>query len=86
MKSVDLAAHQVGIDEILRLAEGQNLLVHTGAGKMFVVAEVSPDDTNDDFAHEVALTRQNPALRQLLRERSAKPGKYSLAQVREKRA
>jgi hypothetical protein len=79
MKSVDLATGHPSIDEILRLAERQNLLVHTGEGKVFLVAEVGAEDTDDDFAHEVALTRQNQAVRQLLRERSAEAGKYSIA-------
>lgn len=47
-------------------------------------AEIEPDETEDDFANEVALTRQNTALRALLAERSKEPGKYSLEQVREK--
>jgi hypothetical protein len=84
MKTVDLSAKQASIDEILRLAERQNLLVRTGEGKVFLVAEVDPDDTEDDFAHEVALSRQNRALRELLSQRSAEAGKYSIAQAREK--
>jgi len=84
MKNVDLVAEQCGIDEILRLAEQQNLLVRTAEGKVFIVAEVGSGDADDDFAHEAALTRQNQALRQLLSERSAEAGRYSIAQARER--
>ena len=38
----------------------------------------------DDFAEEVALSRGNRALRELLAERSREPGRYTLEQVREK--
>lgn len=54
-------------------------------GKVFVIAEVDSTDADaDDFAHEVALTRQNAALRELLAERSREPGKYTTDQVRQK--
>ena len=42
------------------------------------------DEAEDDFAQEVALTRGNKALRELLAERSREPGRYTLDQVREK--
>lgn len=84
MTTIDLTDKPTSIDDILRLAERQSLFVRTREGKVFLVAEVGPDDTDDDFDHEVALTRENQALRQLLRERSAEAGKYSIAQVREK--
>jgi hypothetical protein len=49
------------------------------------MAEVDSDNLEgDDFAHEIALTRQNAALRELLAERSREPGKYSTEQVRQK--
>lgn len=42
----------------------------------------APEGGDDDFAHEVALTRANLALRKLLRERSKEPAAYSLSEVR----
>jgi len=49
-------------------------------------ADFTPDaeDAEDDFAQEVALTRQNAALREVLAERSKEPGAYTLEQVRQK--
>ena len=84
MKTIDLATNQASIEDIFQLAEHQNLFVRTPDGKVFIVAEVDPDDTEDDFAHEVALTRQNAALRELLAERSKESGTYTLDQVRQK--
>lgn len=84
MKTIDLATDQASIEDIFQLAERQNLFVRTPDGKVFIVAEVDADDTEDDFAHEVALTRQNTALREILAERSNEPGSYTLDQVRQK--
>jgi hypothetical protein len=84
MKTIDLATEKAGIDEILHLAEDQNLFVRAADGKVFVVAEVDTDDIRDDFANELALTRHNQALRELLAERSQEPGKYTTDQVRQK--
>jgi len=39
---------------------------------------------DEDFADEVARTRQNAALMQLLRERSQEQTRYSAKQVRER--
>ena len=84
MKTIDLTTERAGIEDILHLAEHQNLLVRTTDGKVFVVAEVDAADVEDDFAHEVALTRHNQALRELLADRSREPGKYTMDQVRQK--
>jgi hypothetical protein len=84
VKTIDLATDQASIEDIFQLAERQNLFVRTPDGKVFIVAEVDADDTKDDFAQEVALTRQNSALREILAERSKEPGSYTLDQVRQK--
>ena len=84
MKTIDLATDHASIEDILQLAEQQQLFVRAPDGKVFVVAEVEADDAEDDFAHEVALTRQNRALREFLAERSKEPGKYTLDQARQK--
>jgi hypothetical protein len=84
MKTVDLTAKPASIEEILRLAEQQNLLVRTAEGRVFVVAEVDRGEADDDFAQEVAVGRHNQALRQLLNERSAEPGTQTISQVRER--
>lgn len=84
MKTIDLATDQTSIEDIFQLAEHQHLFVRTPDGKVFLVTEVEDEEADDDFADEVALTRQNAALRQLLAERSKEPGKYTLDEVRQK--
>jgi hypothetical protein len=84
MKTIDLATDQTSIADIFQLAEHQHLFVRTPDGKVFLVTEVEDEEVADDFADEVALTRQNAALRELLTERSKEPGKYTLDEVRQK--
>jgi len=84
MKTIDLATDHTSIEDIFQLAEHQHLFVRTPDGKVFLVTEVEVEEVDDDFADEVALTRQNAALRELLAERSKEPGKYTLDQVRQK--
>jgi hypothetical protein len=83
VRTVDLASDETSREEIFQLAEEQNLLVRTAAGKLFIVAEVGDAET-DDFADEVARTRNNPELRQLLAERSREPGVLNIDEVRQK--
>lgn len=84
MKTIDLATEHASIEDIFQLAERHSLFIRTPDGKVFIVAEIEADDVEDDFAHEVALTRQNSALRELLAERSSEPGMYTIDQVRQK--
>ena len=84
MKTIDLAPDQTSIEHIFQLAEHQQLFVRTPDGKVFLVTEVEDEDAADDFTDEIALTRQNAALRELLAERSKEPSKYTLDEVRQK--
>ncbi|HWB10584.1 MAG TPA: hypothetical protein VG826_15245 [Pirellulales bacterium] len=83
MKTIDLSSDETTKEEIFQLAEEHNVLVRTAAGKLFVVAEVGGVDA-DDFADEVARTRNHPELRQLLAERSQEPGVQGIDEVRQK--
>jgi hypothetical protein len=82
MKTIDVGA-AAKIDEILRLAEREDLIVRSADGKTFVIAEIKGSRTAGDFAHEVALTRRNETLRELLAERSREAGVYTLDEVRQ---
>lgn len=85
MKMIDLANADVTIAHILSLAEQESVLIRTASGKAFVVAEVPAHDASeDDFAHEVPLTRVSPPLRELLCARSNEPAAYTLTEVRQK--
>ena len=85
MKTINLIAAPPRTEDMLQLAEGDSLVVRTPKGKTFLIAEMEHgDEAKDDFGQEVALTRGNKALRELLAERSREPGRYSLEEVREK--
>jgi len=84
VKTIDLATEQASIDEIWHLAERGPLVVRTAEGKVFAIAELTEGEGDDEFSHEIALTRHNAALRSLLAERSREPGKYTIEEVRER--
>jgi hypothetical protein len=85
MKTINLRAAPPRTEDVLQLAEGDSLIVRTPNGKAFLIAEMDQgDEAADDFAQELALTRGNKALRELLAERSREPGRYTLEEVREK--
>lgn len=48
------------------------------------MAEVVEEGPQDDLSDEIALTRKNVALRQLLAERSREAGVYTIDEAREK--
>jgi hypothetical protein len=76
MKAIDLANSSPSLSEVLELAGEENIVLRTLEGRTFVLAEI------DDFAEEVALTRQNEALMQLLDSRSKEETTFTLDQVR----
>jgi hypothetical protein len=77
MKTIDLTGEVPSLQDLLRLASEDNLILRAGDGKEFLLAEV------DEFEHEVALTRQNKELMALLEERSSAGQTFTLEQVRE---
>jgi hypothetical protein len=60
------------------------VLLRLPNGKVFLLTSVADTVEEEDFADEVARTRQNAALMQLLRERSQEQTRYSAQQVRER--
>ena len=47
MKTIELAADTPSLPELIELASGENIIIHTPQGKRFVLAEL------DDFELEV---------------------------------
>jgi hypothetical protein len=78
MIAIDLSRNSPTLAEILELASQDNVVIRTVEGRRFVLAEI------DDFAEEIAATRANRELMNLLEKRSKEPGKYSLSQTRER--
>ncbi|NJL46322.1 MAG: hypothetical protein HC929_00915 [Leptolyngbyaceae cyanobacterium SM2_5_2] len=63
MKTVPLIDVLAPLADLLEQAQEEALILQTPDGKEFILAAL------DDFAHEVELTRQNPALMALLDRR-----------------
>lgn len=78
MKAIDLGAAAPNLDELLRLAAKENVILRTPDGKEFVLAEL------DDLDREIELINQNDGLTQLLAERSRGRAIHSSKQVKEK--
>lgn len=85
MKTIELTMVAQPVEELLDLASVEEVLLRLPNGKVFLLAAVSEAATDDDdFGDEVARTRQNAALMDLLRERSHEQTRYSAQQVRER--
>jgi hypothetical protein len=69
MKTVDLAVVAEPVEALLQLATDDGILIRLPDGKIYFLTAV-PDDEADDFADEVARTRQNSALMTLLDARA----------------
>ena len=85
MRTIELTTIAQPVEELLDLADAEGVLLRLPNGKVFLltsVMDIAEDD--EDFADEVARTRQNAALMQLLRERSQEQTRYSAQQVRER--
>jgi hypothetical protein len=77
MKTIDLANGSPNLDDLLRQASEDNLVLRTSDGKEFLLAEI------DDFEQEVALVREQPELMALLEQRSKADKTFTLDEVRE---
>jgi len=86
MKTIDLTTIAQPVEDLLDLASAEEeVLLRLPNGKVFLLAAVTDTPTvADDFTDEVARTRQNAALMELLRERSHEQTRYSAQQVRER--
>jgi hypothetical protein len=76
MKTVDLTTQLATLEEVLSLADQENVVLRTKEGREYVVAEL------DDFDRELELVRQNEELMELLARRSKDEPTFSLDEVR----
>jgi hypothetical protein len=77
VRTIDLAVRPAGLQEILKLADEDSLLLRTRDGKEYVLIDL------EDFDQELDQTRQNQELMDALEQRSQEKGVYTLEQVRE---
>ncbi len=75
MKTIDLSKERVGLDDIVKLARTEPVLLKTVGGDQFVVS------STDDFVTEVELLRRNHQFLAFLDERFRSPDRISLAEV-----
>ena len=76
MKTIDTTDRGPTLEELLRLAAEENLVLRMPDGKEFVLAEM------DDFDREIALVRQQPELTAFLAGRF-RPGRtFTIDQAR----
>jgi hypothetical protein len=78
MKTVQIGATPPTLEDLLKLADGENVILKTNDGREYVLAEV------EDFDREISLMRQNEALMQLLDERSQEKTSNSPSEARRK--
>ncbi len=76
MKTITVSPHARTLNALLKQALEENLVLRTGDGHEFVLAEI------DDFDREIELTRQNRELMRLLDSRGREKATISLAQAR----
>jgi len=76
MKTVSLLDLLAPLADLLEQAQEEALILRTPDGKEFVLAAL------DDFAHEVELTRQNPALMALLDQRGQEKSTVKLSTLK----
>jgi hypothetical protein len=78
MKTIDLKTRKPSLDQALKMASKEEIVLRTARGREFVLVEI------DDFDRELAQMCKNKALMKLLDERSKEEAKHSLADVRKR--
>ncbi|PDW05073.1 hypothetical protein [Candidatus Viridilinea mediisalina] len=83
MKTVDLMRVVDAVEELLDLATDDGVLLRLPNGKVFLLRSVAEDDDeHDDFADEIARTRQNSMLMELLEVRSQEQARIPAEEAR----
>ncbi len=76
MRTITISQRQRTLNELLRQALGENLILKTDDGHEFLLAEI------DDFDREIELTRQNKELMRLLDSRGREKANIPLDEAR----
>lgn len=84
MKTIDLATIEPLVEDFLDLAEQEGVIVRLPNGKLFFIASVTDEEIVDDFADEVARTRQNEAVMELLHMRAQEKRRLTSEEARKR--
>lgn len=76
MRTIDVPKRSQALNDVLRQARLENLILRTADGAEFVLAEI------DDFDREIAVTRKNKALMRFLDARARDSKRVTVDQVR----
>ena len=76
MKTIAVSTRSKNLNELLRQARRENLILRTAEGEEFILAEI------DDFSCEIELTRQNKKLMKYLEMRAKQTKTVPLAKVK----
>ena len=76
MKTVTISPQASDVNDLLKQAREEDLLVRAADGTEFMVSAI------DDFDHEIALTRRNPKLMALLDARAKQTKTIPLDEVK----
>ena len=76
MKTIELAGDGVSVDDLVREAGEEGVVLRTADGRRFLLVEV------DAFDDEVARTRRNQAVMAFLDARAAEPAEFELDEAR----
>ena len=75
MRTINLAKEHPRLDEVIKLAQKEPVLLLTSDGKEFLISEA------DDFEQEVATLRGSPAFQRFLDVRSKGKGTIPLEEI-----
>lgn len=64
MKTIAVSKRAKGVNQLLRQAEQENIILRSSDGTEFILAEI------DDFNREIELTRRNKKLMRFLEQRA----------------
>ncbi len=76
MKTIEVSRRSKALNELLRKARKENVIIRSADGDEFILAEV------DDFDLEVKLVRNNKALMRFLENRAKEPATVTLGEAR----
>lgn len=77
MKTIEITKDLPAIEELLKMASGENIILRLPDGQEFLLAEIN------DFNREIELTRENTELMKFLSKLSRNSKTFSLDKVRD---